>query len=235
MSRRIAIIPARGGSTRLPRKNILPLGGEPLIYWTIAAAKKSNLFDRILVSTDDAEIAEVALKNGAEVPFLREMYADDYSPSSLATLTALNNAEAYWGERFDVVAQLLPTCPLRGADEILTGMKKFDIHGAPAQISVFDYGWMNPWWAMRKQPDGQPDWLFPNARMQRSQDLDKLYCPTGALWIARAEVLRTAQTFYAPGHVLEPMPWESALDIDTKEDFFMAEVMLSIRKAKKLS
>ena len=230
MNRRIAIIPARGGSTRLPRKNILPLHGLPLIAWTINAAKNSGTFDRVVVSTDDVEIAEIARHNGAEVPFLRGEYADNYSPSSLATLETLEQAESYWGETFDIVAQLLPTCPLRGADITRAGMQRFETREAPAQISVFDYGWMNPWWAMKCGSDGQPDWLFPAERVQRSQDLDTLYCPSGALWIARAEVLRQEKTFYAPGHVVEPIPWQTAVDIDDEQDFHMAEVMLSLNR-----
>jgi len=229
MSESIAIIPARGGSTRLPRKNIMPLCGRPLIAWTIEPALKSGLFDKVLVSTDDEEIAEVARDCGAEVPFLREDYADHYSASSLATLAALDQAEQFWEKKFTTVAQLLPTCPLRGVEEIKSAIEIFAASGAPAQISVFEFGWMNPWWAARRLPNGQPDWLFPDSRIQRSQDLEPLYCPSGAIWIARNEALREAQSFYTPDHTIVSISWQAAIDIDNEQDLQMAEVLLRAR------
>ena len=92
----IAIIPARGGSERIKKKNILDFFGKPLIAWTIEAAIKSELFQKVLVSTEDEEIAEISLELGAEVPFLRKDYADDFSEVSKATISSLNQAEEYW-------------------------------------------------------------------------------------------------------------------------------------------
>lgn len=224
----IAIIPARGGSKRIPRKNITPFRGRPMISWTIEAALKSGVFDRVLVSTDDAEIADCARAEGAEVPFLRDGHSDDHSTVSEAIITALNQAERYYRTSFSCVTQLMPNCPLRGADEIRAAWAYF-VHGAhDFQISAFEFGWMNPWWAARMGDDSQPNWLFPDARLSRSQDLDRLYCPTGAIWIAKATALVTARNFYGPGHVLCPMPWQAAIDIDDWHDFQMAEAMAEI-------
>lgn len=230
MSRRIAIILARGGSKRLPRKNVLPLGGRPMLAWSVSAALDAGCFDRVLVSTDDAGIAAVAREAGAEVPFLRDAAADDQAPSSEATLVALRQAEAHWDERYDTVAQLMANCPLRNARDIRDAMTAFDSGAAPAQISAFRFGWMNPWWAARLQADGQPDWLFPEARSARSQDLPPLYCPSGALWLARRAALMAAGTFYAPGHVLFPMSWMSAMDIDDEDDLRMAEACFHLER-----
>ena len=99
MVKMIAIIPARGGSTRVPYKNIMDFNGKPMIAYTIDAAKESGLFEHIIVSTDDEKIAEVAKNCGAEVPFLRTQYADHHSTVSLATLFALDQAEEYLKER----------------------------------------------------------------------------------------------------------------------------------------
>ncbi|WP_226937407.1 cytidylyltransferase domain-containing protein [Pseudogemmobacter faecipullorum] len=228
---KIAIIPARGGSKRIPRKNITPFRGRPMISWTIEAALESGIFDRILVSTDDEEIADCARLEGAEVPFLRNTHADDNSPVSEAIITALCQAGEHYGETFDTVVQLMPNCPLRGATEIREAWEQYRQGSHSFQISAFEFGWMNPWWAGRLNADFQPDWLFPEERMRRSQDLDRLYCPTGAIWIADAAALLEARTFYGPGHVLCPMHWQAAVDIDDYNDFDMAEVLaeLSVR------
>lgn len=224
----IAIIPARGGSKRIPRKNVIPFRGQPLIGWTISAALDSGVFDRVVVSTDDPQIAEISLGLGAEVPFLRETAADDQSPVSAAILAALGQAEAHYGQSFTTVTQLMPNCPLRGADEIRAGMAHFRTGAHDFQISAFEFGWMNPWWAARMGGGGQPDWLFPESRLQRSQDLDRLYCPTGALWIADVAAFRAAGSFYGPGHVLCPMPWQAAIDIDDHADLDMAEALAHV-------
>ena len=135
----IAIILARGGSKRLPKKNILDFGGKPLIAWTIDAALKSKIFNKVLVSTDDEEIANISLKYGAKVPFLRENNADDFTTSSIATHTALNQAEKYWNIKFDVVTQLMANCPLRTADDIQESVGYFHENKSPAQLSCFKF------------------------------------------------------------------------------------------------
>lgn len=222
MVSRIAIIPARGGSKRIPKKNILPFAGVPMIAWTIQAARESGLFERVLVSTDSEEIAEVAKAHGAEVPFLREHGFDDHAPVSEATINALQQAEAYWNTTFEQVVQLMANCPLRKAEHISEAIKRFDARGTDFQISCFQYGWMNPWWAVRLAADGKPSPLFEQAGKSRSQDLETLYCPTGAVWVARRAALLNAGTFYGPDHRFCPLSWEAALDIDDMADFAMA-------------
>lgn len=233
MSRCIAIILARGGSKRLPRKNVLPLGGQPMLAWSVRAALDAGCFERVLVSTDDEAIATIGREAGAEVPFLRDAAADDLAPSSEATRVAMLQAELHWGERYDVVAQLMANCPLRTARDIRDAVAAFDAGAAPAQISAFRFGWMNPWWAARLQVDGQPDWLFPEARIARSQDLPPLYCPSGALWLARRDDFLAGGSFYLPGHTLHPMDWMSAMDIDDEADLTMAEACIQLRRGER--
>src|SRR3989338_247799 len=228
----IAIIPARGGSKRIPRKNIVDFLGKPMIAWTIEAAKKSGCFERILVSTDDEEIAQVARDHGASVPFLRMDCADDHSPVSEATLASLKQAEAYWGSCFDTVVQLIPNCPIRTAEDIQRAVVAFQNRPAPFQISCFKFGWMNPWWALQLNEQGQGQRLFPDALTTRSQDLPPLYCPTGAIWIAQGAALKEAGSFYGPGHVFESMPWTSAVDIDDSEDMDIAKVVWTLHNQK---
>ena len=167
MVKHIAIIPARGGSKRIPRKNIVPFRNRPMISWTISAALESNVFDRVIVSTDDEEIAMLACTEGAEVPFLRTVHADDQSPVSAAVLSALKQAEIHYGQVFETVTQLMPNCPLRGATQIKAAWNNFKKGAHQFQISAFEFGWMNPWWAARMLNNGQPDWLFPETSSAR--------------------------------------------------------------------
>ena len=229
MVNHIAIILARGGSKRLPRKNILELHGKPMLGWTVEAAVQSGCYDRVLVSTDDEEIAAIGRAHGADVPFLRDRGADDITPSSEATIAALDQAETYWGERYKCVSQLMANCPLRNADDVRDAVKNFDENDASSQISSFQYGWMNPWWAAKLDQNGRPDALFPDALKTRSQDLPPLYCPTGALWIATSEALRAAKTFYTQDRVFHPMHWISAVDIDDADDLEMARACFLLR------
>lgn len=229
----IAVIPARGGSKRLPRKNILDFHGKPMLAWSVEAALQSCQFDQVLVSTDDPEIAEIARSFGAAVPFLRNSAQDDMASSSEATLAALSQAEAHWGIRFDVVTQLMANCPLRDAGEIRSAVEAFASREALSQISCFRFGWMNPWWAAKLDAQGTPDYLFPKARLERSQDLPSLYCPSGAIWIARAQSLKTEKTFYAPGHTFYPLNWISAMDIDDAEDMEMAKACFLVKQQGK--
>ena len=218
----IAIIPARGGSKRIPRKNVIEFCGKPMIAWTIDAALGSGLFDRVLVSTDDANTVEVALKYGASAPFLRQEANDDVTPVGTATLHALAQAEAYWGENYGTVTQLMANCPLRTAAEIQSAWRNFLAIDADFQLSCFEYGFMNPWWAHTLDSHARPIPLYGEALRQRSQDLPKLYCPSGAVWIARADALRASGSFYGPDHRFYPIDWRAALDIDDEGDLLLA-------------
>lgn len=222
--RRLAVIPARGGSKRIPAKNLAMLGGRPMIEWTIRAALECGLFDRVVVSTDDRAIADAARTAGADVPFMRDDHADDHAPVSLATIDAVERLESE-GQSYDAVVQLMANCPLRTAGHIASAIAAFDTSGAAFQLSCFKFGWMNPWWAFKRRADGTADVLFPDAMKQRSQDLDPLFCPSGAIWMARTGDLLSARTFYGPGATFWPLPWQAALDIDDEDDLAMAKAL----------
>lgn len=209
--------------------------GQPMICRTIHAANESGCFDRVLVSTDDSTIAEVSRSHGAEAPFLRLDKADDFSTVSEATLSALAQAEAHWNESYETVVQLMANCPLRGADDILRAVSAFCSRAARFQISSFKFGWMNPWWSVKLDGGGTPERLFPEVSSRRSQDLEALYCATGAIWIADGPALKREGTFYGEGHVFESMPWTSAVDIDDYEDLEMARAVYIMRREEDAS
>lgn len=218
----LAIIPARGGSKRVPGKNVHPFRGRPLLAWTVEAALESGRFDRVVVSTDSEEIAGLARAWGAEAPFLRREAADDHAPASAATLAAVAQCEAHWGRSWGAVAQLFAVCPLWRAAHIREAMDAFAASPARFLLSAYRFHWMNPWWACTLDESGVPTRLFPDAYV-RSQDLPPLYGPSGAIWVAEVEALRAAGSFYGPGHVYWPMPWQAAVDIDTIEDLRIAD------------
>jgi len=222
------VIPARGGSKRIPNKNTRELGGRPLIAYSIAAAVESGLFSQVVVSTDSEEIAAIALQYGADVPFLRQAsLADDQTPVSLATCDALEKLDP-GGSRFDAVAQLMANCPLRTASDVVDSYQQFKHAERDVQISVCRYGWLNPWWAMTRGPGLEVEPLFEDQLRQRSQDLPDLYCPTGAIWWAKSSVLRSQRTFHVSGRTGWEIPWERALDIDDEDDWRMAEVLFGL-------
>ncbi len=225
----LAIIPARGGSKRIPRKNIRDLCGKPAIAYTIEAALQSGIFSQVVVSTDSDEIAEVAGRYGADVPFMRDSnLADDYTPVSLVTVDALKRLDPH-GTSFQRVAQLMPNCPLRTAEDIRNSHRQFIETGADSQISVTRYGWLNPWWAMTLG-DGNRIALVHDVQMNsRSQDLPEVYCPTGAIWWAKADALRREKTFHIPDRTGWEISWQRAVDIDTEEDWQLAELLMQVR------
>ena len=235
VKKRIAIILARGGSKRLPNKNILKLNNIPLVAWSINAAIKSKLFKRVLVSTDSKKIADISIKYGAEVPFLRSKASDDFSSSSSATYFSLKQSEKYWGEKYNIVAQLMASCPLRSSEDIKKSIFAFEKNSAPSQISCFKYGWNNPWWAAKIGKKNLPKYIFSKRlRNKRSQDLESLFCPSGALWIAKRDLFLKKKNFYINGHRLEPLNWTSAIDIDDEEDFMMAKIITNFNANNKI-
>ena len=225
MVRRVAIIPARGGSKRIPKKNIMEFKGKPMIAWTISAARDSKMYERIIVSTDDEEIAEVSKKYGAEIPFLREEHVDDHSTVSQAVAWTLKRMKEIDNIAYDNVTSLMPNCPMRDSAGIIDSLKNFESKDLTFQISCFEYGWMNPWWAFKISPKGDPEAIFKDVKNVRSQDLDKLYCPTGAIWIAKAEALEKSEDFYGEGFELFPISWKDAVDIDNYEDLEIARAL----------
>lgn len=222
---RLAVIPARGGSKRVPRKNVRPFAGRPMIAHTIRAAVEAAVFDSIVVSTDDPEIADVARTHGAEVPFLRDAgLADDHTPVSAATRDALQRLDPDGG-RFTSVAQLMPNCPLRGAEDVCASLATFEAGAHPSQISVTRYGWLNPWWALTTAEDGSVREVFADRLRERSQDLPTLVCPTGAIWWIDAETLRREGTFHLRRRGVWELPWRRAIDIDDEDDLALAALL----------
>jgi CMP-N-acetylneuraminic acid synthetase len=231
VSKRIAVIPARGGSKRLPKKNIIDFMGKPMIAWTIEAALASQLFDLVLVSTDNVEIAAIAKEYGAVTPFLRNTHSDDHSTVSEATLTALKQLHSFNSKKYDTVVQLMANCPLRSALNITEQVTIFESQKERySLLSGFSYGMFNPWWAHYKDKNGLYKKLLEGgSNSVRSQDLPELICPSGATWITGVDKLYKHKTFYSPNYSFHKISWIDALDIDDSADLQLAKTAFRLK------
>ncbi len=224
----LALIPARGGSKGIPRKNLAPLAGQPLIAWTIAAALGSKNLSRVIVSTDDAEIAEVARQHGADVPFLRppELAADE-SGALGVVLHALDWLAESAGEPPEYVLLLQPTSPLRATADIDAAIALAHARDADAVLGVCE-AVPHPFLARRVDEAGVlTDFLPVDEKLVRRQDFPYAYVLNGAIYLNRCASLRTARTFQPPGALALIMPRERSLDIDTPHDLRLAEQLLT--------
>lgn len=219
----LALITARGGSKGLPRKNVLPVGGKPLIAWTIEAALASRCVSRVVLSSDDDEIMQVARSHGCEVPFRRPAeLAGDLASSADVVAHALAQLPGH-----DHVLLLQPTSPLREAADIDAAFDLMQSHQAPACVSVCPVQ-ESPYWMYRIEGGQQLRPLLPPASgAHRRQDLPPVYMLNGALYLAGVDHFRQQRAFLGPGCAAYVMPRERSLDIDTAEDLALADEELS--------
>jgi CMP-N-acetylneuraminic acid synthetase len=219
----LALIPARGGSKGLPRKNILPVGGKPLIAWRIESALACNAIDRVIVSTDDEEIADVARRFGADVPFLRPPeIAQDETPMLDVTLHLLD----WLTEDADYLLLLQPTSPLCGADDLQNAITLARQKNANAVVSVAEVS-KHPYWMKTINPDGYLQNFLPEAQTPiRRQDLPVAYALNGAIYLIRPEILRAERTFVPAQTLPYIMPPERSLDVDSAWDLQLVNLIL---------
>lgn len=211
----VALITARGGSKGLPRKNVLPAGGKPLIAWTVSAAQEAQCVGRVVLSSDDDEIMAVAAAWGCDVPFRRPgELASDTASSMDVVLHALDQLPG-----FDYVALLQPTSPLRTAADIDAAFALLQASGAPSCVSVCEAE-QSPYWMYRLAENGKLHALLPeHSTASRRQDLPPVYVLNGAIYIARVDWLRATGSFLAEECIAYVMPRERSIDIDNVEDF----------------
>ncbi len=231
-NRAIAVIPARGGSKRIPQKNIAQFNGKPMIEWTISAAFKSGCFSSVYVSTDCPKIADVAKNCGAKVPFLRTEYADDFCTVAEATRWFLRNLldqEPSEDESFesDVIVQLMANCPIRRSETIIEFLEYFHSDTRCSNlVSVMEPKFGNPFWAIEQRGE-RGKFIFDGFMGRRSQDLPKAYMPTGSIWISRFSDLLEQGSFYGDEFRIKEISWVEGIDIDTQDELLIAEKLHS--------
>jgi CMP-N,N'-diacetyllegionaminic acid synthase len=220
----LGIIPARGGSKGIPRKNMRPLQGQPLIAWTIESALRSAALDALIVSTDDEEIAAVARASGAQVPFMRPArLAQDDTPGVDPVLHAIEQLPQY-----HAVGMLQPTSPLRSTEDIDACVALARRTGAPAVVSVSE-AHTHPYWMYTLTTDERMRPLLDAPFVARRQDLPPVYALNGAVYYAEADWLRRTRSFLSGETAAYVMPPERAVDLDTAIDWRIAEFLLSER------
>lgn len=221
---RLAVIPARGGSKRIPRKNIKPFCGKPIIAWSIDAAIASGLFDRVIVSTDDAEIASVAVRYGAEVPFTRPLeLADDHCPTIPVVAHAIQ-----WCVQHDspptAVCCVYATAPFVQAADLRRGFELLDSTGCDYAFAVTRYPYPIQR-SLRITPEGRVGMMQPEHWNTRSQDLEEAWHDAGQFYWGQARAWMAGKPIFSPDAAPIILPRHRVQDIDTAEDWMRAELM----------
>ncbi|MGE6433031.1 cytidylyltransferase domain-containing protein [Shewanella baltica] len=226
----LALIPARGGSKRLPGKNILSLAGKPMINWSIEAAKKVSSITRVVISTDCEAIALTSKAAGAEVPFLRPA---DLSSDTSNTVDVIYHALEYFksiGEYFDYLLLLQPTSPLRTSADIQGAIDLLNKKNADSVISVSECE-HSPLWSNTLDDSLSLDKFIPNdLKNMRSQELPKFYRLNGAIYLIKIERFLQEGILMPSNSFAFKMDSNRSIDIDTRLDFLIAETILSERE-----
>lgn len=221
---RVAIIPARGGSKRIPRKNVKLFCGKPMIAWSIEAAKGSGLFDYIVVSTDDDEIAQVAESYGAVVPFRRpENLSDDFTPTRPVVNHAIREIARLF-ELPDYVCVIYPTAPLIEIEDIARGHTLLTASEVDFAFSVTGYAYPIQR-ALKRVPNGGVQMFQPEHRVTRSQDLEPAYHDAGQFYWGRTKAFLEDRETFSNMSIPVVLPNWRVVDIDNEEDWQRAELL----------
>lgn len=227
--KKVCIIPARGGSKRIPRKNIKPFFGRPMISYSIAAAIETGLFDSVIVSTDDEEIAAVARDCGAETPFLRPAeLANDHAGTGAVVVHAIDWFRQH-GMRYDAACCIYATAPLIDPARIQEGWDKLQQPGKRFAFSVTSYAFPIQR-ALRQTPDGSVEMFWPENLTKRSQDLEPAYHDAAQFYWGWCDAWVNGETAFSPISAPVILPRTQVVDIDTPEDWEVAEVTYRVLK-----
>ena len=221
----IAIIPARGGSKRIPRKNILPFSGKPMISYAIKSALESNCFKKVVVSTDDDEIAAIAESHGAWVPFRRSAkLSDDFTGTADVIRDAIHQLDSF-GEREEAYCCIYATVPLLLPEMLIQARENLEVTGRHFVFAAceFDFPIQR---AVKMRPGGFVAPFDPYQMKQRSQDLEPAYRDAGQFYWGTREAWLSEETVYDGNGKAYLIPRHRAVDIDTKEDWELAEHLL---------
>jgi CMP-N-acetylneuraminic acid synthetase len=229
----IALIPARGGSKGFPRKNIAMLSGKPLISYSIQSAQKANLVSRVIVSTEDAEIAEVSRRYDSEVMDRPVELAQDDTPTMSVIIWVLNQLETE-GYFADAIVLLQPTTPLRTSQDIDAAIQLYTESDCQSVVSICRME-HSPYWSFKVENGFMKPLLGKKYLSMRRQSLPKIYLPNGALFISSPKVLYRIKSFYTPRTVPYIMPSERSIDIDSEKDLWLAETILQNSSSTQVS
>ena len=219
---RLAIIPARGGSKRIPRKNIKPFGGQPIIAWAIRAAIESQCFGRIIVSTDDSEIADVAKIHGAEVPFIRPPELSDDHTGTIPVIAHAIEWQNKHGKAVSEACCIYATAPFVQASDLRRGIQILKCTGADYAFSVTSYAFPIQR-AIRITAEQRVEMFHPKHFNTRSQDLEEAWHDAGQFYWGKASAWLRLQPLFTPNSAPVVISRDRVQDIDTLEDWKEAE------------
>ena len=218
----LAIIPARGGSKRLPRKNVLDLAGKPLIAWSIEAGSKSKYIDKVIVSSDDTEILTVSKRYNSEIIVRPDELASDTAITFDAIKHTIENVE-----RYDYIVLLQATSPLRDEKHIDEAIELLESKNADAVVSVCEMDHSPLWSNTLDESLSMQGFLRDEVLNKRSQDLEKYFRLNGAIYICKTEKLLEEKSFFLKENIYAfKMDRESSIDIDEEIDFKIARIMI---------
>lgn len=218
----IAIITARGGSKRIPRKNAKEFCGKPIIAYSIIAALESGAFDTVMVSTDDAEIASIAKEYGAEVPFMRsEKTSNDFATSADVIAEVLDKYKEM-GKEFDTFICLYPTAPFVKSEQLKEAMDKLESNDVDSVMTIVRFSFPPQRAFILK--DGMVEYQYPENASKRSQDLEPLYHDCGQFYACKTEPFYRHHSLVMPRTMPIEIPEEQEQDIDSPSDWIMAEL-----------
>ena len=224
---KLAVIPARGGSKRISRKNIKLFGGKPMIAWSIEAAQQTKLFDRIVVSTDDKEIASIARKYGADVPFMRPAeLSDDHTGTVPVIAHAIE-----WQLKHDFdpieICCIYATAPFLRSEDIKLGQKTLDQSDVDFAFSVTSYAFPIQR-ALKLRDDGRIEMFDPSQFLTRSQDLPEAFHDAGQFYWGTRDAWLSGTPIFGPKSAPVFLPRYRVQDIDTPQDWEQAELMMEV-------
>lgn len=228
--RNIAIIPARGGSKRIPKKNIKDFLGKPIIAYSIETALESKLFDEVMVSTDDKEIADIAIRYGAKVPFMRsEKTANDYAGLSDVIIEVLEQYGKL-NKEFDVVCCILATAPFLSEKDLVNSYSKIEKSSFNSVFPIVRYSF--PIQRAMKFDGDKIKMIWPNNLTKRSQDLKPSYHDAGLFYWVKTKSVLADKTLWTDNSTAIEIKEQTVQDIDTFEDWKIAELKYKIINAR---
>lgn len=227
----VAIITARGGSKRIPRKNIKDFFGHPIMTYSIDAAKAAGCFDEVMVSTDDKEIAQVARQCGAEVPFMRSAATSNDFATTADVLVEVISEYAKKGRAFKYACCIYPTAPFISPEKLKRGFDLLETSDADSAVPVVRFGF--PIQRAFKMDSGKVSMIWPENRDKRSQDLMPAYHDAGQFYWLRTESFLMKKALFTDNTMGIEIPESEVQDIDNEEDWKVAEFKYRILRGDK--
>ncbi|MBR0343403.1 MAG: pseudaminic acid cytidylyltransferase [Oscillospiraceae bacterium] len=227
----IAIITARGGSKRIPKKNIKEFCGQPIIAYSIKAAIDSGSFDEVMVSTDSEEIAKIAIQSGAKVPFLRSDKTSNDHATTVDVITEVLDEYSKLGQAFDYFTCIYPTAPFISGEILRDAIERVESSDAEALVPVVRFSFPPQRAFVIK--DDKVCYMYPEFEKARSQDLEPIYHDCGQFYICSCDAFNKYKSLITPNTIPYIMPEEMVQDIDNMSDWVIAEAKYKVLQTKK--